>query len=616
MMSRDVGVPGSPSGAAVRANNIEVTAAENGYTSSSVIKLDKVHVLRQTDMVEGQGITTASVSNGRGVRVSVKPDDLNALGYVTTSTIRTIAGEPLYVTSHTLNYVDIGTTGGVHPVWGSGITFEQRTEPAVIYDDTAVYETQLPAVKIVTNELRYEDPPDITSIANPHILQVIDAKTSSTKMELHDTYGLVMGGMVSSSAAQAGLSYYGRGQFRIARDGFDGLITGSIGSDHGQIVLGDYNPFDLLGLNSFIGDYGLFYDDAHGFDGVYCGDPQGLSRRGPSIGHMRAYGNMLADPNNNDRYGTTGTINIRTNGVASDNVLRMYTDANGVYLDSKVSGDGYPTQAPAKVQFNILDPTYVTGQLGASGDIYTSGSVFAGNDVNATDDIIATDLVQGADVTATDDVTAGDDVVGQDLRLSNVGGNNTGVVITSTNASNYSAAQFITTAGGTGFQIGLFGPSHATANEAFFFQNAANPIGFYTNATKRVLIGASGGVAFSSTARLALNTATPPTSGAYVQTPTVAIGTSGATVDGRWTGTNTVDVASIAAGAIGTLTVTVTGASTGDDVDLGPPAAIEAGLTWCGFVSAANTVTVRIHNTTGAPIDPASATWRASCTSY
>jgi len=42
------------------------------------------------------------------------------------------------------------------------------------------------------------------------------------------------------------------------------------------------------------------------------------------------------------------------------------------------------------------------------------------------------------------------------------------------------------------------------------------------------------------------------------------------------------------------------------------PAAIEAGLTWSGFVSAADTVKVRVHNNTGGAVDPASASWTVS----
>jgi len=73
----------------------------------------------------------------------------------------------------------------------------------------------------------------------------------------------------------------------------------------------------------------------------------------------------------------------------------------------------------------------------------------------------------------------------------------------------------------------------------------------------------------------------------------------------------TTDISSIAAGAVATFTITVNGALIGDTVLLGPPSAIEAGLTWSAYVSAANTVTVRVHNTTGDAIDPASGTWMA-----
>jgi len=81
----------------------------------------------------------------------------------------------------------------------------------------------------------------------------------------------------------------------------------------------------------------------------------------------------------------------------------------------------------------------------------------------------------------------------------------------------------------------------------------------------------------------------------------------------RLVGSTTVDVASIAAGAIATFTITVKGAKADEEhaVALAPPSAIEAGLVWSGFVSADDTVTVRLHNTTGGAVNPASATWGA-----
>lgn len=60
------------------------------------------------------------------------------------------------------------------------------------------------------------------------------------------------------------------------------------------------------------------------------------------------------------------------------------------------------------------------------------------------------------------------------------------------------------------------------------------------------------------------------------------------------------------------LTITVPGAAVGDVVALAPPSSIEDGLMWSGYVSAANTVTVRLLNFTGALIDPAAGTWQAA----
>ena len=69
----------------------------------------------------------------------------------------------------------------------------------------------------------------------------------------------------------------------------------------------------------------------------------------------------------------------------------------------------------------------------------------------------------------------------------------------------------------------------------------------------------------------------------------------------------------IGAGAVGTLTVTVTGCfkDQNQTVEVGAPSTIDAGLTWCGVVSANNTVTIRIHNGTGGGITPASLSWTA-----
>lgn len=56
-------------------------------------------------------------------------------------------------------------------------------------------------------------------------------------------------------------------------------------------------------------------------------------------------------------------------------------------------------------------------------------------------------------------------------------------------------------------------------------------------------------------------------------------------------------------------TATVSGASLGDIVLVAPTTALVAGLTLTAFVSAANTVTVRIHNATAGSVTPGALTF-------
>ena len=84
---------------------------------------------------------------------------------------------------------------------------------------------------------------------------------------------------------------------------------------------------------------------------------------------------------------------------------------------------------------------------------------------------------------------------------------------------------------------------------------------------------------------------------------------SGATVTKILTATATLDFGSISAASQADLTITVTGAATGDEVIMALPAAPTAGLVFNAFVSATNTVTVRASNITGRPVDPTSASY-------
>ena len=75
-------------------------------------------------------------------------------------------------------------------------------------------------------------------------------------------------------------------------------------------------------------------------------------------------------------------------------------------------------------------------------------------------------------------------------------------------------------------------------------------------------------------------------------------------------GSATLDFDSIAPGAQADLTLTVTGAQTGDSVVLGLPPAPTGGIVWNAFVSATDTVTLRASNISGSPVDPVAAVYK------
>lgn len=76
--------------------------------------------------------------------------------------------------------------------------------------------------------------------------------------------------------------------------------------------------------------------------------------------------------------------------------------------------------------------------------------------------------------------------------------------------------------------------------------------------------------------------------------------------------TATLDFSSIGSNSTETLYITVTGSEVGDHVIIVPPSTLEDGLIYCSGVTSADTVCVRVHNTSGGSINPASATWRAT----
>jgi hypothetical protein len=83
------------------------------------------------------------------------------------------------------------------------------------------------------------------------------------------------------------------------------------------------------------------------------------------------------------------------------------------------------------------------------------------------------------------------------------------------------------------------------------------------------------------------------------------------------TSTGSLDFGSVASLGNAKLTITVTGAADGDAVSIGVPnGSMTDGLVFTAWVSASNTVTIQVYNSTLGAIDPASGTFRASVVKY
>lgn len=130
---------------------------------------------------------------------------------------------------------------------------------------------------------------------------------------------------------------------------------------------------------------------------------------------------------------------------------------------------------------------------------------------------------------------------------------------------------------------------------------------FILNAATSHATGALLVVQNAGTASFTVDTAGITTTGVVTATTGLKVG-GGATITKILSASATLTFASIAAGAQQEQTISVTGATVGSPVSYGLPAAIEAGLTADAYVSAADTVKVRLTNTTGSPIVPAVAT--------
>lgn len=100
-------------------------------------------------------------------------------------------------------------------------------------------------------------------------------------------------------------------------------------------------------------------------------------------------------------------------------------------------------------------------------------------------------------------------------------------------------------------------------------------------------------------------------SGPIKSTNGIECGSGGTTITKILKGTVSVNPANLADGAEADTSITITGAAVGDTVILNPPTAgLTAGILICGaWVSATDTVKVRLANQSGGAVDEAAADW-------
>lgn len=91
----------------------------------------------------------------------------------------------------------------------------------------------------------------------------------------------------------------------------------------------------------------------------------------------------------------------------------------------------------------------------------------------------------------------------------------------------------------------------------------------------------------------------------------LTVGATGSAIYDVISGTISVNPGSIGATTRGSVNVTLTGVNTEDRLVLHPPSTLNAGLLYVGHdITASNTVTIYLYNTTGGSIDDGALTWK------
>ena len=260
------------------------------------------------------------------------------------------------------------------------------------------------------------------------------------------------------------------------------------------------------------------------------------------------------------------------------------------------------------INYTVAPPWQSATPTGSVNNVSTTGVTAFGIPVVTT---TATQTLSGKTLQVADGLLVNHSSNGNLLGFGSVASGDSYVEI----ANNISGSAPRVSAVGTATNVPLSLGSKGTGNIFFRANNVANSFAVTSAAS-------SGNVNYLQVNQVAAGS-TPSLSVAgsfdtnvnvnIVPKGTGTVQANGVTVATRLTNTATLDFGSVSAQSFADLTITVTGAATGDAVALGTPTtAIPAGIAYTAWVSATDTVTVRSHNYTSGPLDPASGTFRAT----
>lgn len=590
------GSSGQIQGSAKGARNIVVTAAQNAYTSTSQIVTDGVPLLRISDIIEGTGITT-STADGRGVVLDV---DASGAGLVTTSTIRTVAGHPLDVTSTTVGsipYVDIGTTGGTFNV-ASPLIFDGGRYS--IFDDSGEVSCGDPPVPATAPSIPYtlyspvssqaawcDDGgfADVSTANYPaSFMDIVTTRSLYTSAGVTDTatqtwYRFGTGGMVHN-AASGNTSTYGEnasiaGTLTAGDSALGNVVSGGYITAVNHITAGSPSS-SWLGfgtIGSVNGIFGLFEDDVHSLDAVY-------GNQAVVVGQ----GSQKVNNNGWLTLATNGTNGVPTVGYQIGNI---YTSARGMEFDNV----GAWNQGADSSAFWFDDAIRAAGDIATSAtlrgdDVVTADDITAGDDLFVTDDGLIAHAMLGSASTAPSagvaaQVLCPSDTAGMQLWRNSSSTGATAIIgarLSTQNVANFGAIKWTRTNSPIGGATDLIFTTFVASsdNEVARYNGAGDYITLYDMAV---------------TGRAAFGTGTAPTSGAYVQTPSLDINAS--TDAGQATILNGTDSIGVSTAAVTATDVIIcTWAAGNGDTGYAPYAAdINAGTGFTIFVPQVTAVT-------------------------